>query len=234
MHSYIITGGSFEDRKNIERDLCHNWKAEPYDIFRINVEEKKQLISIDDIRLMQKNLSMSPRLSPVVVGIIDQSDKLSLPAQHALLKTLEEPPQKARLILETENNSLLLPTILSRCQTISVHTPLSLSDEKKSEIVKTLDAMQKENPGKIAQDVTRLFDKKETGVQYLTNLLQILHEQLCVLSTKTQQNTPVPWNSRQIRHIIRSALRAQKLLSANVHTTLIFDEFFRTITLDKQ
>src|SRR5699024_8402141 len=49
------------------------------------------------------------------VYIIDEADKLSVQAQNALLKTIEEPPSYAVIFLLTENAGTLLPTIRSRC-----------------------------------------------------------------------------------------------------------------------
>src|SRR6185503_7538618 len=47
---------------------------------------------------------------------IDQADALVVPAQDAILKTLEEPPSASVFVLITDRSDILLPTILSRCQ----------------------------------------------------------------------------------------------------------------------
>lgn len=56
------------------------------------------------------------------VAIIDQAEKLTQPAQNALLKLLEEPPQETVIILTATDPTALLDTILSRCR--SVYMPL--------------------------------------------------------------------------------------------------------------
>lgn len=56
------------------------------------------------------------------IGIIFDADRLVTEAQNAFLKTLEEPPKDSNFILVTGNRKMLLPTILSRCQLISVVT----------------------------------------------------------------------------------------------------------------
>jgi len=50
--------------------------------------------------------------------IVDRADKLFVNAQHAFLKTLEEPPGDAYIILTTSRIGVLLPTVLSRCQRV--------------------------------------------------------------------------------------------------------------------
>ena len=53
--------------------------------------------------------------SPYKIYIVDEAEKLSPQAQNALLKTIEEPPAYAVILLLTANTGMLLPTILSRC-----------------------------------------------------------------------------------------------------------------------
>ena len=56
------------------------------------------------------------------LGLIDDADCMNVQAQNAFLKTLEEPPRDTFFILATANPSSLLPTIISRCQTILILT----------------------------------------------------------------------------------------------------------------
>jgi DNA polymerase-3 subunit delta' len=78
-------------------------------------------IKIDQIRELQKNLSYRPYEAPRKACIIDGVDRLNPAAGNALLKTLEEPPGNALIVLLTANADAVLPTILSRCQ--SLHFP---------------------------------------------------------------------------------------------------------------
>ncbi|MCB9891179.1 MAG: DNA polymerase III subunit [Planctomycetes bacterium] len=61
-------------------------------------------------------LDSAPRLSARRVTLIDGADRFTEAAQHALLKTLEEPPERAFLFLVTPSIATLLPTVLSRCK----------------------------------------------------------------------------------------------------------------------
>ena len=73
-------------------------------------------IRIDAIRMIQNRLSYKPYESQRTTIIIDGCELLTLPAAHALLKTLEEPPGNALLLLLAGRKEALPLTILSRCQ----------------------------------------------------------------------------------------------------------------------
>lgn len=76
-------------------------------------------IKIDQIRELQKNFSYHPYEAPKKACIIDEADKMNPASANALLKTLEEPPGNALLILLTSNLDAVLPTVRSRCQRLS-------------------------------------------------------------------------------------------------------------------
>lgn len=85
------------------------------DIIRVT-HEKPNTISVDDIREQVNNTIMiKPYQGPYKVYIIDNADLMTQQAQNALLKTIEEPPHYAVIMLLTENAEILLPTINSRC-----------------------------------------------------------------------------------------------------------------------
>jgi DNA polymerase-3 subunit delta' len=75
-------------------------------------------IRIEHIRAVQRQLGYKPYTSPRTVVIIDGCERLTSPAANALLKTLEEPPATALLLLLTSQKDALPLTILSRCQHI--------------------------------------------------------------------------------------------------------------------
>jgi DNA polymerase-3 subunit delta' len=75
-------------------------------------------IRIEHIRALQRQLSYKPYESPRTVIILDGCESLTPPAANALLKTLEEPPASALLLLLTGKKDALPLTIISRCQQI--------------------------------------------------------------------------------------------------------------------
>jgi len=88
------------------------------DIHFIEPLPDKRDISIDQLRAMQRELSLRPYEAPRKACIIEPAERMSINAANSLLKTLEEPPGNALIILLTENAGMLLPTIRSRCQLI--------------------------------------------------------------------------------------------------------------------
>ena len=95
------------------------------------VTHEKASISVDDIRLQLNNdILVKPYSRPYKVYIIDEAEKMTEQAQNAMLKTIEEPPEYAVIILLTVNAKLLLPTILSRCILLNVR-PVARGQIKK-------------------------------------------------------------------------------------------------------
>ena len=90
------------------------------DIIHVS-HEKPNSISVEEIRTQLNNdIEVKPYSSPRKIYIIDEADKLTVQAQNALLKTIEEPPAYAVVILLTSNSDALLPTILSRCVQLNI------------------------------------------------------------------------------------------------------------------
>jgi hypothetical protein len=110
--------------------------------------------------------------------IIYPAQQLTLPAQNALLKTLEEPPLYVQIYLIIKNQDQLLPTILSRCEvkylpsnsTGQVYPPLSVSPEIKN-LVTSLDTS---SIGKrlILTDIVAI--NRESALIFCTELINYL------------------------------------------------------------
>ena len=134
-HAYILTGEAGMGRKSIARAfamtlLCEKGGSEPCmschsckqilagshpDLIYLS-HEKPASIGVDDIReQVNDTIMIRPYSSYYKVYIIDEAEKMTVQAQNALLKTIEEPPSYAVMILITTNEEAFLPTILSRC-----------------------------------------------------------------------------------------------------------------------
>ena len=78
--------------------------------------EKPGSIGVDDVReQINDTIMIRPYSSYYKIYIVDEAEKMTVQAQNALLKTIEEPPSYAVIILITTNQEAFLPTILSRC-----------------------------------------------------------------------------------------------------------------------
>lgn len=134
-HAYILNGEKSSGKEFIAKVFamalqCEKGGVEPCqecrscrqalsgnqpDIIRV-IHEKPNTISVDDIReQVNSDVGVKPYSSARKVYIINEAEKMTAQAQNALLKTLEEPPEYAVLLLLTANVDALLPTILSRC-----------------------------------------------------------------------------------------------------------------------
>ncbi|ACL70781.1 DNA polymerase III subunit delta' [Halothermothrix orenii] len=84
------------------------------------IEPVNNSIKIDQIRNFQKEIVYKPYESKKKIYIIDGADTMTLEAANSLLKTLEEPPHYAVIILLVEDLNKLPSTIISRCQQIQL------------------------------------------------------------------------------------------------------------------
>ncbi|MDE6906131.1 MAG: DNA polymerase III subunit [Lachnospiraceae bacterium] len=100
-------------------NLCHSCKQalshnQP-DIIYVT-HEKPNTIGVEDIRKqINDDIVLKPYSSKFKIYIVDEAEKMNIQAQNALLKTMEEPPAYAVLLLLSTNADSFLPTILSRC-----------------------------------------------------------------------------------------------------------------------
>lgn len=94
---------------------CFNGKNHP-DYYVLN--EEGETIKVDEVRELTEKVIEKPILSSRKVYIINDCEKMTKEAQNCLLKTLEEPPEFAVIILISSNENLILNTIKSRCMSI--------------------------------------------------------------------------------------------------------------------
>lgn len=88
------------------------------DVTTIAVSAGKKEIGIDRARELKRFTQLQPLRGRSKIGIVDGAHLLTVPAQNALLKTLEDPPPRSLLILIANNPDALLPTVRSRLQRV--------------------------------------------------------------------------------------------------------------------
>ena len=135
-------------------------------------------IGIDAVRQIQFFLSRKPIQSDHNTVIIHQAHLLTLPAQHALLKTLEEPPGGSLIYLVTSSPYSLLPTILSRVQIVPSPQHLAPSTQDLSHATNLLKKLQ---PAGVGDRLKILEDQeftRESALAFLDNLEYLLHQQI--------------------------------------------------------
>ena len=87
----------------------------------IKIIEKDGTIKVEEIRKIIGELQLKPYESKYKIYIICDADRMNVESQNAILKTLEEPPPYAVLILLTTRGDSLLPTVISRCRIIKLY-----------------------------------------------------------------------------------------------------------------
>lgn len=120
--------GTSPDVRVIE-GLPPNWKLDkdgPAGPPRKSDRERRTL-RIEQVRELQPWLATAPFESPFKVAILRRFEEASEETANAFLKTLEEPPRHVVLILTAQDSSLILPTIASRCQKLTLR-PLPLEE----------------------------------------------------------------------------------------------------------
>lgn len=134
-HAYIINGERSSGKEFIARVFamalqcekdgvepcgeCHSCRqalsGNQPDIVYVS-HEKPNTIGVEDIRTqINGDIDIKPYSSPRKIYIMNEGEKMTVQAQNALLKTLEEPPEYAVILILTTNVEAMLPTILSRC-----------------------------------------------------------------------------------------------------------------------
>lgn len=82
----------------------------------------RTVIGINEVKEALGRVHLNPYEGSTSVVIFDGAESMSDEAANALLKTLEEPPPQVMLLLLTANEGAVLPTVRSRCQTLSLMT----------------------------------------------------------------------------------------------------------------
>jgi DNA polymerase III subunit delta' len=164
-HAYLITGPDHIGKTHLALEFaaalncngdeapchrctaCHKTTQGTHPDVQV-IEPEGVRLKIDQIRRLQYDLALSPHEGRRRVCVISQFERATTEAANALLKTLEEPPRHVVLILTATDASLLLPTIVSRCQILplrSVPTPIveaalreRIADEGRVQLVAAL------------------------------------------------------------------------------------------------
>lgn len=87
----------------------------PWEDYRFSTNT---MIRLESMRWLIKRLSITKYEAAKRICLIEDADQMNIETSNAFLKTLEEPPEDTVIILITNNLSQLLPTIVSRCQTL--------------------------------------------------------------------------------------------------------------------
>lgn len=156
----ILCTNKDKTKCNNECEVCIKFENNNNPDFKY-IEPDGNNIKIDQIRNMNSKIMEKPIISEKKVYIINDCEKMTKEAQNSLLKTLEEPPEYAVIILICSKESELLNTIKSRC------TKILFNDLTKDEIIKYLKANKYENIDEKLLELSQGSIKK--AIQVISN-----------------------------------------------------------------
>ena len=105
---------------------CRQISAQAHpDLAVIAAEPPGSTLKVDQVRALQRTLSLSSYQSRYRIAILDNFEDANPNAANALLKTLEEPPDHVILLLTASSSDQLLPTVTSRCEVLRLR-PLGI------------------------------------------------------------------------------------------------------------
>lgn len=126
-HAYLFTGSDREKKKELAVEFARmilNVPEKDRDRFNpdlIVIDQSK--MKIEEMRALISELSLKPFNYQKKVAIIQGFENVTDEAASSILKTLEEPNASSVIILLSRNQKSLMPTIVSRCQSIYFHSP---------------------------------------------------------------------------------------------------------------
>jgi len=184
----LVIGGLFQERAEIALKLVQPFFDQPVNLDKPPVDvliiKPDNSIGINQIRGLKRFLSRRPYQAKIKVGLILEAEKLTLPAQNSLLKTLEEPPGSSLIILLASHSASLLPTIISRVKTtrLLAKSQIDLSLEEVDQLTKTLSRLLAQGVGERLK-LSLILAKNRDQALVLTENLLFLWRQFLLAKT---------------------------------------------------
>lgn len=230
----LISGGKKKQRLEVIKQLVKENLG--VDLFKghpdLLIISGQKTIGIQEIRQMKRQLALKPYQAKIKMAIILEAEKLTLPAQNALLKTLEEPPSQSLIILTSFQKEVLLPTILSRCQIISLPaaSQVEITKEEQKMALLILEKALNSSPGKRLQQVEKMVSGQEEVLAFTETLLSAWHTLLQekVRVSKPSRKSLAHLSFEQIKLGLESSSQALRALQAYVNPKLVLGNLFLT------
>lgn len=169
-HATLITGGRIKEREEKANEVILSiLKAplKPPDFTLITPEEGSASIGIDKIRELKMATQLKSVLNKNKVVFIPKAQNLTVEAQNAFLKILEEPPKDCLFILTAPHSLSVLPTIASRCAIIKLPAAIDLLEdplilkEIASEFIDLLKSSEGPRLDWVVKNLERVGDREE-------------------------------------------------------------------------
>ncbi len=173
MQSVIILGTTEKTREKANQILSE-YKISNFDA---SVFSSDKAIGIPEVRLLQKNIFLKPFASEKKAVVLECFCGVTVDAQNAFLKVLEEPPTDTIIMLLATSLDFILPTVLSRCNLIDLTSRIQQLPKQRKENLELLESLvfSAENPLLIAQNYGK---SKESALKILEELITAAEEKM--------------------------------------------------------
>ena len=200
------------------------------------IKAEKDYISLERIREMKKKVFEIPLEASYKIFIVEDAHLMRAEAQNALLKTLEEAPEYAIIILTTDNRNKLLNTILSRCQIISYKSDKQgdeLDTEMQASILNLLVDSLNSKAFKIVGS-REIFEKKVLNKRQVVNFIEEFFMNLIIFKSGididkvSYAKTLEKFSSLSIKKIENLILKLEKMnemIQVNVNFQTLIEDF---------
>jgi len=236
MHAFILTtiNRSLITQKLIELLKLEIDAAAFFHQPDVVLVEPQTSVTIAQIRNLQNRLSKKPLKLVKQIGIVMEAQLMTIPAQNAFLKLLEEPAANTIICLCLTNPYQLLPTILSRCQIIQT-TDCSLPARfaarrageaglqatgfkaRSQELEQLLVKILKSGVGERLTLIEAYSQDRETTVNFCQQLIIFLEEKL--------HQSKSFLSLQKIGEILNKTLKLLQVLQANLNVKLSLDQW---------
>ncbi len=181
------------------------------------INPEGESIKIDNIRDFNQELAFSNYNSDRRYFIFFNTDLATISAQNAALKSIEEPPENTQIVLMTSTLEKLLPTIISRCEVVSLK---KTTQGKKSDYEETNDLYRKIISSKHFEliELANNYKERNEAILLLNKLLSYLNFELNSNASKL--------NKKSIANHLRIVLKTMKQLNQNVNVKLALENCF--------
>ena len=235
MHAYVMTGGTPDERSHRITDVLHERRISPHDI--ISVLPETTSIGIEQIRTVHARLSLSPLGNTTHAVVISSAHTMTPEAQNAFLKTLEEPPGEAIIYLESDQPEALLPTVLSRCQTIRLSEssdrvqPCQTDSKESIQILKTIEQLLFATVGERLKIIDTTVKTRDDALAFVDLSVRSLESHLHrtgpgPVSLDTSPSLPLAQKAKLLRRL----LTARTQLQGNITPKLALDAVFLSLS----
>lgn len=225
MHAFLYIGQSEPERTRAIENALDTLGIASYDRIVLKATDKPS-IGVSEARVFMHQLQLAPQSPNGIAAIIPEADTLTMEAQQALLKTIEEPPPHVRLYFGSPSEASLLPTIVSRCQKITIQAAVTQSDQKNISFYNdAIHTLMTTSPGKRIAYIQSIGKTKDDAKIWMDNAIMA-----CYTALNNTENTHTNDPKRtQNTAIIHALLDAKRLTANNINPFQILEHVFLTL-----